>query len=419
MAKIPRCRIRLVAVLAGNLLPLALAATARGQDTYEFITDGISPGTMYAFQATLTGRGLDDVTKSYFVNESTSAHFPDDAFTTTYPELQVVQDDFYDVTEQRQTFHVGATSAASVAPVLDGASFNARQVWAFLVTDPEGFAGPEPLHAVISGRVFLNGYLFVFGAGSARVEVRIRVRERLPSTQEYAVGGVVVTQVIGSYAIDHPMEFEVGASLGVILGLPFAGGGGGVSAGRPSSNETIRLTNEELEFSCPLEVVVGKAYELEFSFSGTATNRGLPLNSSWIRFAHEADGAASAADSPPPQAEDPSHLLGAVEFFKLELPELSLGDPFTGTEKWNFPKLNGLFDGKLINMSNDFRMEPLGKIASIKAAVEKLGFATKLGENIAHSGEAGSAGAPPADGIAIPPSSGVWIGDLVITIASQ
>ena len=419
-----------VAFWAACLLIASLAPALRSQ-SFQFITEGISPGLVYAFEGGTGGDArIHDHHQAWFVNETAHSSLLDMAFSKTYPEFRLVEyglgahyfDPQTSFREERQTFHVMARSYASGALVVDGESFTARQLWGFEVTDPEHPESRAQHQATISGRLWMSGYLSVFGAGSAGVEARVTVRRRALQPDAYLVGAPVVSRVIASYAIDHANDLAVAGSLGGDVGLPFDGIAVGLAASRSAHNERIRLNREFVDFSLPLQVTVSEGYELEVSFSGHAENRGLPWNVSQVWFATDDEGFGTQAQlvgqSLHLSESDPSHLLNTVDFFQLELPNVPFGNPFQGTEKWKFPKIGEIFDGHLITMNNGFKMEPMGPIHSVEDALAILGASPNLGAKLAGSGGDGS----PSLALGLSPeevSGGVWIGDLVITVASR
>jgi len=416
----------LLPALVAPLAVLAFApAPARGQ-TPTFITEGISPGQVYSFEP-ITGAGLhqDDYHNAWFVDESAETHSTiAGAFADTYIERHLVQPGVSDYSPdgyhaQVATFHCMARGSAfhAIVDELEDASFEARQFWAFQVTDPTDPTSTARVHAVISGRMFFRGQMTVWGFGQASAEADLIVRPRSPD--DFEAGPPVLTGVIASYSINHSNDFSVGGGVGLELGAPFDGGGVAVSASRAFSNERLRFEDDDVEFSYPLTLKVGGYYELEVSFSGSSRNRGIPGNISAVLFANGKDiDAHDSANDPDSELflseNDPSHLLGTIDFFELTLPDIGFGTAFAGKEKWDFPKLGSLFDGQLINMSNSFKIEPFGKIQSVSDAFSKLGLSPNFGEKLAGSGEVA---APIGPGNAPPDyRGGVWLGDLVITV---
>jgi len=296
--------------------------------------------------------------------------------------------------------------------------------WAFQVVSSSLPPG-EVVEARISGTAWIQGFdwhVAVNGPGSAEAQVRIAVRNRLaPEKGGLSRSRTVASSTLWSSSVRHTYDWSVGAGIGVDGGdgleVPF-----GVNAGRSFSNETRLVPKQALPFSLPALLQVGQFYEVEITLAGAVQNRGLKSHWSNIEFGDtspfDTSRSSAAARSIPP--DDPSFLGDAFAFFMPDLPDLQIGKIPSGDASFNFPKLVGLFDGKHINVSNTFAIEPVGHFDKLSAVFQKLGKSpADLPAMLA--GSAGAQGAAaPATGRAPPAEDGgLWLQELSIELGGD
>ena len=291
--------------------------------------------------------------------------------------------------------------------------------WAFRVTPSDEHPEGEVLAALVSGTLHLRGALWVYGSGSARYEARMSVEHRLdPELGGYSRSRVVASQVIASDAIQHTYDYSVDLGIGLAIGDGVEVSGS-VGASRGFSFERKKVRDDSVPFAIPALLQVGGSYELEFTLLGEAESRGLQeIHRAAVRFGVPIGVVIPKATAGSAEEEvgpaDPSHMLDAMAFFQLGLPNLSIGESFTGNASFKFPKLGSLAESKIITVTNGFKMEPAGPVDKVQDLIDILGFPANPAERMAASTLASSdasAGLPE-----LWENEGAWFEELAIAI---